>query len=71
MQKESRPASLIERRLEQGLSLVKAATLMGVHWTTLKAAEGGSVPRIDAQQRIADFYGATPLELWPMEKRAA
>ena len=36
---------------------------MGVHPETLKAVEAGKVPRLDVQQRIAQFYETTPVVL--------
>lgn len=65
------PAGLAERRLARGIGVARAARLAGVHPNTLKAAEAGARPRIDAQKRIADFYGSTVLELWPEQQREA
>ena len=49
----------------------RAAHLMGVHPETLKAVEAGKVPRLDVQQRIAQFYETTPVVLWPADDEAA
>lgn len=67
----ARTQSLSERRRERGMGRARAAHLMGVHPETLKAVEAGKVPRLDVQQRIAQFYETTPVVLWPADDEAA
>ena len=63
--------SLIEMRLNRGLSVVRAAALIGVNKGTLQAAEDGNGIHPSNAKKIADFYGYKVTDLWPVEEPAA
>lgn len=68
---ESLPVSLSDLRERRGLRISHAAVAMGVHHTTLRMAEAGIPPRIDARRRIAAFYEVEPEAIWPVEEPEA
>jgi hypothetical protein len=43
---------------------------MGVTVRVLRAAEDGATPRPHNAIRIAEFYGVSPLSIWPLEDAA-
>lgn len=54
-------------RLNRGLSLMDAGTLIGVHRRTLYRAEQGEMPQAALAKKIADFYGVQVTDIWPVD----
>jgi len=63
--------NLAAERLNRGLSLPKAAALIGVARGTLMRAERGEGVQAESAKRIADFYEVQVTDIWPVEERAA
>jgi len=58
-------------RLNRGLSAAAAAKEMGIQKNVLLNAESGtSVPRPESAFKIADFYGYSVTQIWPVKVRA-
>lgn len=57
--------TLIQLRVDRGLSRKAAAKGMGINDDTLKAMERGRPVRVGSLKRAADFYGVPPSELAP------
>lgn len=62
------PEDITRRRLNRGLSLSALAKKLEMAPNTLKAIEGGSVPRPDKAKQIADFMEVKVTDLWPIEQ---
>lgn len=57
------------RREQQGLSLNELAAASKSHAAMLSMCEGGFVPQLKTQNRIAAALATTPEQLWPEEYR--
>jgi len=59
-------------RLNKGLSAKAAADVIGIKKNVLLNAESGaSVPRPETAWKIADFYGYSVTDIWPVDDKAA
>lgn len=63
--------NLTAERLNRGLSLLDAATRIGVSRGTLARAERGLGVHPSSAKRIADFYDVQVTDIWPVEPKAA
>lgn len=61
---------LVDRRLDLGLSILAAATQMGVEYKTLQRAENGLRIWVSSAKKIADFYGLRVTEIWTPKELA-
>jgi transcriptional regulator with XRE-family HTH domain len=58
-------------RLDQGLTIAKAAKKAGVTEDIVLRAENGATPRPEAALKIAEFCGLSVTDIWPVEKAVA
>lgn len=61
---------LKEHRINAGMSPNELAYRAGVSANTVRLAEKGHVPTPRVQFAIAQVFGATPLDLWPLHSYA-
>jgi DNA-binding XRE family transcriptional regulator len=61
--------SLIEHRINLGLSPADLGYRAGVSAKTIRMAESGFTPGPRIQMQIARVFGLSPLDLWPMERQ--
>lgn len=61
--------TLIELRINEGLSPNELALRAGVSGNTVRMAEAGFTPSPRVQFGIAHVFGLRPLDLWSIEKQ--
>jgi len=61
--------TLTSLRLNSGLSPNQLAFRAEVSGPTVRLAERGHVPSPRVQFQIAEVFGLTPLDLWPLENQ--
>ena len=65
------PEQIKTERLNRGLSIRQAATQIGVSPRNIREAEsGGPMPHPANAKKIADFFGVTVTEIWPLDVAA-
>ena len=67
---EIRPVNLVVERLNQGLSVNRAAIAIGIARGSLQKAEAGEMPHPAVAKQIADFYGVKVTDVWPVDEAA-
>ena len=60
---------LMELRINKGLSRQDLGMRIGVSHETIRLAELGFTPSVRVQFALAEEFGTTPLELWPIERQ--
>jgi transcriptional regulator with XRE-family HTH domain len=65
------PVDLKAERLNRGLSLDALAAAVEVPKSTLARMEHGVIPRPAVRLKVADFYGKSVTDIWPIDAKAA
>lgn len=67
---EQVPTNLTALRLNRGLSLTQAASDIGIARRTLERAELGIGIHPASAKKVADYYGLTVMQIWPVKDAA-
>ena len=66
------PREFLADRLNAGETVQRRAERIGINRRTLEAIEASSaMPRPDVAKKVADFYGVSVTDMWPLEDVAA
>lgn len=63
--------TLIELRVNAGLSPNQLAYHTGISGPTIRLAEKGHTPEPFVQFAVADYFGMKPTDIWPLERQRA
>lgn len=66
-----RARDLEAARLNRGMSREQLASAIGVTPRVIRYVEEGGRPRPWNAKKIADFFGSSVTDLWPLEERTA
>lgn len=57
-------------RINKGMSPEQLAYFTGLSAPTIRLAERGHLPQARTQFAIAEFFGLSPTDIWPIERHA-
>jgi transcriptional regulator with XRE-family HTH domain len=62
---------LVELRVNRGMSPEQLAYFTGLSAPTIRLAERGHLPQPRTQFAIAEAFGLSPTDIWPLERQVA